>query len=423
VLRIAFVTWFPRDSASPHGGVEAVSVSLVRALAELDHTEVHVVTTSRDCTASATVEWSGATIHWLPWAGGGCLRHATGPGRRQVQEHLVRLCPDVVHAHDTYGLMVKGLPIPRVFTIHGFIHADTLVAGGRLARLRSRIWRRVETAGWADQPHIISISPYVRERLAGIATGVIHDIDNPIAEECFQVPRQEQPGVIFSAALICRRKNTLGLLHAFARLVHDGADARLRLAGHASEPDYQRRIHEFIQSHQLDQRVDVLGSISAERAREELSHASVFALVSFEEGSPMGVAEAMAVGVPVVTSNRCGMPYMVRDGETGYLVDPNDPDDIALRLGQLLADDSLRTRLGEKARQIALDRFHPDVVARRTREVYLRAIADHRRRGRNGRTCGATRGSNWKEAAVQGTLGTPRPWAGTRDGTRSRAVQ
>jgi glycosyltransferase involved in cell wall biosynthesis len=87
----------------------------------------------------------------------------------------------------------------------------------------------------------------------------------------------------------------------------------------------------------------------------------------------------MAAGVPVVTSNRCGMPYMVRDGESGLLVDPNDPDDIARRLRQLLNDDELRKSMGAKGREIALDRFAPAKVAKRTYDVYLRAISEAKR--------------------------------------------
>jgi glycosyltransferase involved in cell wall biosynthesis len=90
----------------------------------------------------------------------------------------------------------------------------------------------------------------------------------------------------------------------------------------------------------------------------------------------MGIEEAMAAGVPVVTSNRCGMPYMVRDGESGFLVNPTNPEDIARRLGQLLKNDELRRSMGAKGREIALDRFHPAKVAARTREVYYRAIHD-----------------------------------------------
>jgi len=280
--------------------------------------------------------------------------------------------------------MVKGLPIPRVFTIHGFIYGDTLVSGERLAWLRSRIWRLAETSGWADQPHIISISPYVRERLVGIARGIIHDIENPVSEAFFDTPRREQKGLIFSAALICPRKNTLGLVEAFARLRAAGVDAELRLAGSVSDAAYGRQVEDRIRSLGADGHVVLLGSLDSHQVRAEVAAASVFALVSLEENAPMGIAEAMAVGVPVVTSNRCGMPYMVRHGETGFLVDPLAPDDIARRLAALLGDDARRTDMGERARVAARERFHPSAVARRTRDVYLEASErDHARAHRS----------------------------------------
>ena len=246
------------------------------------------------------------------------------------------LSPDVIHAHDIYGLTTTGLQIPRVFTIHGFIHADTLVSGESFPRVRSRIWKYVETGGWARQPHIISISPYVRERLSGIARGVIHDIDNPISEEFFRVPRRERKGVIFSAAVISPRKNTLNLVEGFANMLNRGIEGELRLAGAIWEESYGERVRKRIRALGLEKKVVLLGRISMERIREELSQASVFALVSLEENSPMGIEEAMAAGVPVLTSNRCGMPYMVRHGESGFLVDPNDPEDIAYHLEGIL---------------------------------------------------------------------------------------
>lgn len=382
-LRIVLVTSFPRDPARPVGGVESVCVTLTRALSAQEDLELHVVTMDATCAERERSDWGRAVVHRLPRRGRWTLTHAVRGGRRQISEYLATLTPDVVHAHDTYGLMVKGLPLPRVFTIHGFIHGDTLISGERFAWLRSKIWRRVETNGWAEQPRIISISPYVRERLTGIATGMIHDIDNPVPEAFFQVSRAERPGKILSTGLICPRKNTLGLIDALALLRKKGVDAELCLAGAVSSESYGQRVRERISALGLWNRAYLLGSIESERIRSELSTASVFALVSLEEGSPMSIEEAMAAGVPVVTSNRCGMPYMVRDGETGYLVDPTDPKDIAWRLGQLLVNAPLRSAMGAKAREIARDRFHPAAVARRTREVYLRALHDHA--GRDGR--------------------------------------
>lgn len=373
-MKVAVITAFPRDAQKPVGGVEAVSVSLVQALGARTDLEVHVVTTDPTLTQTEQSRWNGVSIHRLPHSGRQVLTDATGPGRRTVQVFLRELKPDLIHAHDVYGLMVQGMALPRVFTIHGFIHADTRMSGTPLAALRAWIWKRVETAGWAEQPHIISISPYVRERLTGIARGVIHDIDNPIAPECFEVERREVPGTIFSAASLCRRKNPLALVEALARLRDRGVDARLRLAGPASEQDYVLLLRRRIAELKLEDHVSLLVSIGSEQVRAELATASVFALVSFEEGSPMGIEEAMAAGVPVVTSNRCGMPYMVRDGESGFLVNPHDTEDIAERLGRLLTAPGLRAAMSENSRRIAHDRFHPMTVAQRTREVYLSAL-------------------------------------------------
>lgn len=371
-MRVAIVTQFPTDPNVPHGGVEAVSVHLARSLAQHRDLEIDVVTLDPRASSIGIELWEGVRIHRLPRAGNaGELWNAIGPGRRQIAGYLGQLQPDVIHAHDTYGLMVKGLPFLRVFTIHGFIYGDTLVSGLKWPWLRSRIWRYFETAGWADQPNIISISPYVRERLSGVARGAIHDIDNPIGESFFHLPRRIRKGVIFSAAAICPRKNTLRLVEAVSRLAQQGRPVELRLAGSVISPGYGEQVRQFIRAHQLEDKVVFLGQIGTDRIMEELVAASVFALVSLEENSPMGIEEAMAASVPVVTSNRCGMPYMVRHGETGYLVNPDNIVDIARRLDQILSNDELALAMGEKSHAIALDRFHPRRVADRTREVYL----------------------------------------------------
>ena len=373
-MKVAILTSFPSDPESPKGGVEAVSVNLCRALSEFKDLEIHVVTFVPEGKGGKGSSLESLTIHRLPAESGFLLFNAIGPWRRHIATFLRELAPDVIHAHDIYGLSTTGMQTPRVFTIHGFIHGDTLVSGERFPRVRSIIWKFVETGGWARQPHIISISPYVRERLSGIARGVIHDIDNPISEEFFRVPRRERKGVIFSAAVISRRKNTLNLVEGFAEMLNRGVAGELRLAGAIWEESYGERVRKRISALGLEKKVVLLGSIPMDRIREELSQASVFALVSLEENSPMGIEEAMAAGVPVLTSNRCGMPYMVRHGESGFLVDPNDPKDIAYRLENILVDDVLREAMGKRSIAIAADRFHPQVVARRTREVYLEAV-------------------------------------------------
>ena len=373
-MKVAIVTRFPKNPDAPRGGVESVSVNLTRALAALPDLHIDVVTTDRDIQTAIQSQWEGITVHRLPTKGVTTLTEAIWSGRKIVSDYLMSLSPDLVHAHDTYGLMVKGLPLPRVFTVHGFIYGDTVVAAERFSRLRAWLWKYVETSGWADQPHIISISPYVRERLGGIAKGVIHDIDNPIPDHFYHIKRKEKKGVIFSAASIMPRKNPMALVEAFIRLNAAGVDAELRLAGPVLHASYARAVEERIRQSRLEHKIILMGKLSTADIAEQLAQASVFALVSLEENSPMAIEEAMAVGIPVVTSNRCGMPYMVRHGETGFLVDPHDPSDIATRLEELLRNDDLRHRMAVNGQVIARDRFHADVVARRTVAVYREAL-------------------------------------------------
>lgn len=377
-LKVAIVTAFPKNLAAPRGGVEVVSVNLVEALAALDDLDLHVVTTGADAEVPATESWKGVTVHRLPRKHRRVLVDAIGPGRRQMRQYLSALQPDVIHAHDVYGLMVKGVDVPTIQTIHGFIYGDTVVSGEPLARVRSLVWRRFETGAWARQHHIISISPYVRERLASIASGVIHDVENPIAQGFFDVPRREANLTVFSAAVVSPRKNTLALVDAVAQVAAAGLDVRLRLAGPVVDESYAARVKAHIEERGLGPRTTWLGSIGPDEVRRELAAASVFVLVSLEENAPLAIEEAMAVGVPVVTSNRCGMPYLVRHGETGFLVDPFDPGDIAGRIVHLLRDAGARRAMGEAAKRAAQARFHPAAIARRTRDIYREAASARR---------------------------------------------
>jgi glycosyltransferase involved in cell wall biosynthesis len=375
-MKIAIVTHFPVIHTAPQGGVEAVSVNLVKGLAQLQDMEIHVVTLDTTIAANSISHWDNVTIHRLAVSPGSILLQACGAWKHQLQNYLINLQLDLVHSHDTYGIMTQGLKLPRVFTIHGFIYGDTLLSQKKLAWLRSRIWRVIETRAWAEQPHIISISPYVRERLNGIAKGVIYDIDNPVAEEFFHIQRAEKKGTIFSAAVISPRKNTLTLIKAFSLIAGEFPHATLRLAGTIINDDYARLIKEYILKRKLSDRVHFLGKIGTSQILDELAAASIFALVSLEENSPMGIEEAMAAGVPVVTSNKCGMPYMVQHGESGYLVNPEQSGKIALRFKELLGNDTLRESMGNIGHKLALCRFHPVTVARKTRIVYLEIMGE-----------------------------------------------
>jgi len=375
-VKVAMFSRFPQDRSAPRGGVEAVTLALVRAISRLDDLDLHVVTLERGRRQVEVARQDGATIHRLPgsrWPQ--MFDILAGPGRRRLKQYLRQLAPDVVHFHETYGLGIGELPMPCVFTIHGFDHANVRAEKGYLAWLRAPLWRRIQEWGLSRQRHIISITPYVKEYIRPLTQATIYDIDNPVDPACFAVEHREVPGRVFSAGWVTHRKNTLGLVMAFARVVRSGVDASLHVAGEQREPAYAEKVKETIGELGLTDHIVLLGRIGPDAIRKELGEASVFALPSRQENAPMAIAEAMAVGVPVISSNRCGMPYMVQEGETGFLVDPEDCGTLAARIRQMLTDKPLRAKMAGAARRVAESRFHSDSVARKTVEVYREIVS------------------------------------------------
>jgi glycosyltransferase involved in cell wall biosynthesis len=123
----------------------------------------------------------------------------------------------------------------------------------------------------------------------------------------------------------------------------------------------------------LGGRAALLGPLSTEQLLEEYRLASLFVLPSAQETSPMVIAEAMAAGVPVVATRVGGVPYLVEDGATGFLVDVGDIDALARRIASLIADDDVRGAVGGAARSRARERYRPVDVAARVRAVYEEA--------------------------------------------------
>ncbi len=371
-MKVALVSRYPSDPGRPRGGVESVTVVLVRALARLDDLDVHVVTLERGRRQIGIESHDGATVHRLPGSRWPQLADVLGgPGRKRLVKYLSGLRPDVVHAHETYGLTLGDLPLPYVFTVHGFDHENLMADAARLRRIRSRLWKLAERRGFSRQRHVISITPYVRQMVEPLTGAAIYDIDNPVDERFFSVGRSPQPGRVLCVGWLSERKNPIAAVEAFA-LAQGRRGGRLVFAGQATQQEYRERLVSCIRSHGLEDQVELLGYVRHDRLMQELTQASVFLLPSRQENSPMAIAEAMAAGLPVIASNRCGMPFMVEEGTTGFLIDPEDPDQIADRLAMLLSDPALVERMGQAGRRVAERRFHPDAVARRTRAVYER---------------------------------------------------
>jgi glycosyltransferase involved in cell wall biosynthesis len=147
----------------------------------------------------------------------------------------------------------------------------------------------------------------------------------------------------------------------------------------------ERAYPELLQRHARDKMVVFAGALPDADLPAVYRSARVLVLPSVEltcYGKPVAVSEllglslleAMASGTPVIASRVGGVPEIVRDGETGFLVPPGDVAELRDRLRQIQGDPALARRLGDNARQDVLERFTWRAVAERCLAGYSHSV-------------------------------------------------
>ena len=160
---------------------------------------------------------------------------------------------------------------------------------------------------------------------------------------------------LFCSARLAPEKGLSVLFHAVKELRSRGFDINLRLAGDGiSKTSLERVVSEL----GLKDSVSFLGFLNQEQIYEELRGADIFVLPSFAEGLPVSLMEAMAVGLPVVATNVAATWELVRDRETGLLVQPSNVNSLVNAIEQLLTEKDLVDRLTLAARKMIEEEFH-----------------------------------------------------------------
>ena len=165
---------------------------------------------------------------------------------------------------------------------------------------------------------------------------------------------------LLAVGRLVEKKGHETLLLAAAHLRDRNLDFTLRLVGEGPEwPRLQRLVHEL----RLADRVVFLGPLSENEVRTEYACADVFALPcrklanGDQDGLPNVILEAMAHGVPVVSTRLDGIAEAIVDGESGLLADQDDPAAIARHLERLIEDTEFKEQIGDAGRRRVADHF------------------------------------------------------------------
>jgi glycosyltransferase involved in cell wall biosynthesis len=275
------------------------------------------------------------------------------------------------------------------------LHAHYASVPARLALLV----RRISGASYSISTHAKDIfqddpfgSPKLRERMlqasfvvansrfsadhirSGLgALAEIRTIYNGIDLDAFPLRKSEpdEPHIL-SVGRLVEKKGFSDLISACQILKQRGVRFTCELVGTGRLSD---TIKEQIRNCAVGDRIRMLGPLPQQVLRQHLERAMVFALPCIQAADgdrdilPNVIKEAMAVGVPAVTTRLDGIEELIEDGVSGALVPPGDPAALAVKLELLLNDRHLRSRLAAGARTVIEGRFD-----RRSNIVKLRSL-------------------------------------------------
>ena len=317
-------------------------------------------------------------------------RYATvstvGTAKPGFQFPLLRLArlmkqvrPHVVHSRN-FGA-IEAVPAARLARVPVVVHSEHGYELEILGGLPIR--RRVACAAfYALADRVFTVSTELRSyysKQAWRSSDEVRVIYNGVDTEAF-APRpaaalSTRAGlgipagrtVVGSVGRLVTIKDYCSLLQAAEKLLQEGRDLHVVLVG--SGPEYGNLRTQAEASPLLANRTTFVGASS--RIPELVNAMDVFVLPSISEGMSNTILEAMATGLPLVVSAAGGNPELVEDNRTGFLFPPRDVQAIAAHVSRLVDDPGLRRRLGDAARQRAVDSFSLSAMVRNYRDLYL----------------------------------------------------
>jgi glycosyltransferase involved in cell wall biosynthesis len=236
----------------------------------------------------------------------------------------------------------------------------------------------------------IGISEAVSGTIAshfGVDRGHIHTIENGVDTQLFgdvaarrrdirqRLGLSEADVVIGHVANFRRNKNHLFLLRAFREVVRSRPGVKLLLVGQGCDGDAENSepdVAEFVRSQGLGDSVQMLGY--RPDVHELLGALDVFCLVSYKEGLPLSLIEAMASGLPVIGTDIDGIRPVIEAETNGLLTAPDDVPGLSAALNRLIDDTALRQRMGAEARRAARERYPLTRCVQQTQDLFLSIV-------------------------------------------------
>jgi len=376
-LKILIFSDYPPPNGAITGGIPRSVHSTVTALCEVDTTlEIHICTLTSEVKEDVTKRTENLFIHYIrfPLANYPILVPCLLT-QGIVKREITKINPDIVHiqgigkyyAHPVIKLRFD----PTIITVHGIIHEESKTWSGILGKYRAIRGKRSEDYVLKNAKYLVAVSPYVKDIIKPTTKGNISVIYNPVNEKFFNVKKEEVANRILFVGGIEQRKGLHILVEAIRIVKHVIPEVRLHIVGGIRKKDYYKKVYEKTKEYNLSENIIFKGVLTDKELIKEYSEAAISILPSEEESQGIVLLEAMATETPIIASNIGGIPYIVTDGSTGYLVDFGDYKKMAEYIIKLLSSKKLRRTMGLAGREAARQ-YQPKEIAMAHLQMYQR---------------------------------------------------
>lgn len=355
---------YPTDSSLIRGGVEASVYGL--ATEQCKSSKVYVIDIPRLDSNDTSDEISGITVFRF---------HNPGPhqkdSRKRVDDilRLIRdLEPDICHVHGTGFFsweIIQKLhkhAIPTILTVHGLAGVEKRKAFKQHLSLRlfyQYITQlRCEKRLLSHVDRIIVDTEYVEKAIRGYHLRKIPQmviIPQGIQQDYFELNCSPESDTIISVGSISRRKGHHLLIQSFSIVASELKNVKLIICGVLTDEKYFDELKSLVSSLPCKGRITLKTDVSKYELLGLYRNARIFALHSQEESQGLVFAEAMAAGLPIVSTRVGGIPYVVTEGKTGFLSDYGDIMSFSRSLIRLLNTDSEWSKMSVLCKERALD--------------------------------------------------------------------
>lgn len=196
-------------------------------------------------------------------------------------------------------------------------------------------------------------------------------IPNPLKSEFLSpVIDRRKKNTIISVGRFHKQKNQKLLIDAFTEISSGYKDYKLKIFGHGP---LEKELSDYIKG--LDMADRIILHKPVENIKKELSESKIFVMTSDYEGMPNALMEAMACGLPCISTDcPCGGPReLIRDGVNGVLFEVGNRDQLIEKLKTLIDDTKLREKFGQNARSIC-DKMNPKEICKRWRKYITEIV-------------------------------------------------